>query len=213
MRCKECREKIPDNVKYCPECGALINENVTYNYGRYTQQSKSQPEPSYHEEDETPRTFSFPKPDVRVRKPKLFAVILIAFAVIYAITILSQILSFNNSDIIFEEIFPVEDAEEVIINDDYDADTSAAGTVFDYLSNITDCDVNQSSVYFCISSALDWESIYSDLFINNGGNGSAGNGVLRAGDGGQRCVLLSACDGRGRHDRRRRAAQERLCGA
>ena len=42
MRCKECREKIPDDVKYCPECGALINENVTYNYGRYTQQNKPQ---------------------------------------------------------------------------------------------------------------------------------------------------------------------------
>lgn len=27
MKCRECGVKIPDNSRYCPDCGALIEEN------------------------------------------------------------------------------------------------------------------------------------------------------------------------------------------
>ena len=44
MRCKECREIIPDNTKkYCPECGALVNDD------KYRNKQCTNRLPHYHE--------------------------------------------------------------------------------------------------------------------------------------------------------------------
>ncbi|MBR5234511.1 MAG: hypothetical protein IKW03_09900 [Clostridia bacterium] len=167
MKCKECKENISSKVKYCPECGALVND-IKYNvldYSRYSPQLQQEIQknkaytPEYDEETGRPAVFN---PDYnrnrKSAKINLKAPAIIIFVVIFLFVGLSFALNiideFDFSDIEFEDAF------ELVPEFNID---SAEFVADEYVNNIMDSDCMQDSELFRTHSLIDWDLVFKDL--------------------------------------------------
>lgn len=154
MRCKECREKISDNVKYCPECGALLNANITYNIRPANNYPPvvSAPNNEAHSEEPTYMPKIPSKGNFSGLRPASFiavGVIFVVFALAFAFTAFEDSLFSEPDYDIFED--------SIYLNSDFEYIAS------DYINNIVDCDAYQNVDTFNNSTAIDWEYMYTNL--------------------------------------------------
>lgn len=157
MRCKDCREKIPDNVKYCPECGALVNDikyTINNNTVFATQPVNTPVSPSVQQESQNaPQTKRYP--DYRANQTKkmarngiiaLFAIIFlcIAISVVYE-EFSSTINSFSDNDEFSVEYTTIEDV------------------AYSYVYNILDAADMPYYDDFNYYTTIDWDCFFADL--------------------------------------------------
>lgn len=157
MKCKECHEKIPDNVKYCPECGALVNEhggpfryyqNNTDNANRHPEQSSQFPFQNIPQKNRTSRSIP------------LKGILLIVIALIFGGSVLLS--SFNTM---------TDWGSSVVV--DIDEDLSYVENVaYDYAVNIVDCESFQSTDTFRTQTLIDWDLVCRDYFRNRTESGA-----------------------------------------
>lgn len=151
MKCKECREKIPDNVKYCPECGALINknggsfryyQNNTDNEHRYPEKSSQFPFQNIPQKNRTSRSIP------------LKGILLIVIALIFGGSVL--LLSFNTM---------TDWGSSVVVDIDEDLNY-VENVAYDYAVNIVDCESFQSTDTFRTQTLIEWNLVCRDYFRN-----------------------------------------------
>ncbi len=177
MKCKECKERIPDNVKYCPECGALINANagkhydstnVEYNYEHGNRNGYSS--------DKFPHTPSvshvpdngqhFPSAPFNGRKTQKryipFAPLIVTLLIIFGFIAVASI-AFS----VFNRVenFEVTDAVPEYF-DGFNIVDDVNNVALDYVNNIVDSDCMQSTDNFRMHSLIDWDLVFKDFFSN-----------------------------------------------
>lgn len=164
MKCKECREKIPDNVKYCPECGALVNEKAEYNYGygnRNTSNYSPERQPLTPPVSQRPYTPVSHSGGRNKRKqffpfaPLVVAVMIILIFLFVTVNIVSDFNSFDMEEAVpeyFDGFNITDDVNNVALN---------------YVDNIVDSDCMQLTDDFLMHSLIDWELVFKDYFSEN----------------------------------------------
>ena len=179
MRCKECREKIPDNTrKYCPECGALI-KNVKYNiddtkkyaqpglpnnYEDFYEDKKAQNQ-SYEDfyGKETNKQKKLPKVFPNIPKSRKASLLIFIAILLFAFTV--SVFDELNYE---ENIFSNE--EIVYIN----TDATVLADACSYITCFTDFDKDFSFEDFDYYTIIDWQTVFSEEFSIN--DSSADNG-------------------------------------
>ena len=148
MKCKECKEIIPDNRKYCPECGALLN-NIKYdiyntnNYNPVQQNTNYKPSPVYSAPKNAKKSFTN-------RKEIVIIAIFIAFSIIPVLFTLFD--STDSEDgFFFENSFPVTPIYEY------------ENRAIDYVQNFFESEENQSYFDFNYNTTIDWDFLCADL--------------------------------------------------
>lgn len=162
MRCKECKEKIADNVKYCPECGALVND-IKYTIAPRTNYIPAPPaQPRQYTPYQPPQQQGRQTPPVTGTVPKmnkklLYAIIAIVVVLVYVVMI--SLSTAQKHDDFYDYEVNVEDSVYR-----YDNAESAA---IDYIYNIYDCDACQDTDVFLDDTALDWSSLFVSIYYNS----------------------------------------------
>lgn len=174
MKCKECKAKIPDNSKYCRDCGALIND-IRYDISKmnnYSPSAQNQTYPSVHNSFEqkqsssqiNKKTASYDPKFERLKSSAVILIVIIAIGLVA--TLVFSIADFSidftdNEDIFGEDLF----VEEDIIPSSY------ADAVISYYNNIYDCDAYQFEEDFISHTAIDWAELYGNLYIGEAASG------------------------------------------
>ncbi len=171
MKCKECREKIPDNVKYCPECGALVNEHGgSFSYYRNNGNNNSR---------QNEQTYQFPLPQFTERKKAsgnipFIRILFFVFIFIFGASVLLS--SFNRvTDLDISDSLELwNDSEVVVIDENLN---SVENSAFDYVANIVDCEAFQSTDTFRTQTLIDWDLVCRDYFRNRTENGATASAM------------------------------------
>lgn len=144
MKCKECKEKIPDNTKYCPECGALLN-NIKYDIYKTNTYDPTPQQPDYEVRPKytAPKTT---KKDVK-KNP-----VLISIAIFVIISVIA--FSFALFESLESEDYFYEDA---VISNEYEDRAT------DYIQNFFETDIRQDYNDFNFNTTIDWDYLCADL--------------------------------------------------
>ena len=149
MKCKECKERIPDNVKYCPECGALANENGGSLRGVQTN-GDDEKIPAF---PQIPFTGSQRK--INLPHMSLLSLIIIVFIIFFAGFFAVSV---------FVNMADWSTPVEVYVEEDLNMVESVA---YDYASNIIDCESFQSVDTFRSQTLIEWELVCRDFYREN----------------------------------------------
>lgn len=151
MKCQECREKIPDNKKYCPECGALLNSNIKYdiyntnNYDPVPQKTVFRTEPEYTAQKKRKKYGS------EKRILGIIAIIIVFISVFP--TWISLLETTDIQDVIFEEVTLYNEYEDRAI---------------EYIQNFYDSDAGHNYYDFNYNTTIDWDWLCTELPIFSG---------------------------------------------
>ena len=151
MKCKECKEIIPDNKKYCPECGALLNNNIRYdiyntnNYNPVPQKTVFQTETEYTAPQKAKKSGS----EKRVLG---IIVIVIAFISVFP-TLISLFETADVDNLLFEEVTVYNEYQDRAI---------------EYIQNFYDSNTGHNYYDFNYSTTIDWDWLCSELPIFSG---------------------------------------------
>lgn len=156
MRCKECREKIPDNVKYCPECGALINDikytinNTTKYAPPVNQNTYTSP---YEEEKPVKKNIFQHMPKNKNNFSVSVIITIVIFVLVFAFNALEEI-NFNQD--FFENNNTVYPENDMIISEAY--------LYTQCFTDAADGNPYEDFTYHC---AVCWDYIFSNEFAEN----------------------------------------------
>ena len=151
MKCKECKEIIPDNKKYCPECGALLNKNIRYdiyntkNYDPEPQKTVFQTETDYTPQKKVKKSGS---------EKRVLGIIVIVIAVISVFpTLFSLFETADVDNLLFEEVTVYNEYQDRAI---------------EYILNFYDSDTGHNYYDFNYNTTIDWDYLCADLPVFSG---------------------------------------------
>ena len=156
MRCKECREKIPDSTtKYCPECGALI-KNINYSFDNTTKYAPPVQQQTYtrpYDEMKTEKKKFFPQ--VKKRKNNVPVTIIITVAVFLLVFVIN---AFNEINIDYDYF---ENNENLV----FETKDAVISEAYSYINCFTESENGYTYDKFNSYTVIDWDVAFSDEFI------------------------------------------------
>ena len=151
MKCKECKEIIPDNKKYCPECGALLNKNIRYdiyntkNYNPVPQKTVLQTDSDYTAQKKVKKSGA---------EKRVLGIIVIIIAVISVFpTLISLFKTADVDNLLYEEVTVYNEYQDRAI---------------EYIQNFYDSDAGHNYYDFNYNTTIDWDWLCTELPIFSG---------------------------------------------
>ncbi len=158
MRCKECKEIIPDSTqKYCPECGALIKDikyKIDYT-AKYAPPVQQQTYINPYDETKTEKKKFFQQ--VKKRKNNFPVTIIITIVVFLLVFVINAFNELNFDSEFFENnensVFETKDA---VISEAYS-----------YINCFTESEYGYTYDEFNSYTVIDWDAVFSDEFTTD----------------------------------------------